>query len=448
MKHLLSIVVFLTLSADFVFSQQHNYKEAIDSVLGYFQENHAFSGRVTMKKNDEILYDGDYNLFGKGKGNYKIGSVTKVFTAVLVFQLIEERKLTLTTPLSTFYPEIKYSNEITIENLLSHTSGIYEILEWDDYYATRNQYFTKQQILDLIKIGKPEFKPNKDCSYSNSNYILLGYILEDITRKTYAQLIEERIVDKIGLKNTYSEVSGEINPELNSYLFDGEGWQKDVSSDPSIPSAAGAMVSNNEELIQFLEDLFSEKLVSKSSLDQMKSLKSKMIGHGLFKTMFYEKEAWGHTGRIDEFKSATFYFPEDSLTLIISIDAGRIGINDIALPVMSKFYGKKYTYPEFYHSEIAEPSLSVFEGDYKIKLIGLVSVGTMRIRKAKNNYLFMTELHDGKETEWVLLERINENTFYSRRANAKFIFSLDKKGKADKVTLEQGNFKINGSKIE
>ncbi len=432
----------------FSFSQQTNYKEGIDSVLNYFQENYAFSGRVTIKMNNEVLYDGDYNLFGKGKGNYKIGSVAKVFTAVLIFQLIEEGKLTLNTPLSSFYPEIKYSNEITIENLLSHTSGIYEILEWDEYYATRNQYFTKQQILDLIKIGKPEFKPKKDCSYSNSNYILLGYILEDLSGKTYANLVKEKIVDQIGLKNTYVEVSGKANPVLDSYLFDGEDWIKDISSDPSLAGAAGAIDSNNEDLILFLNQLFDGKIVSKSSLDTMKSLKSNSMGHGLLKGMFYEKEAWGHTGRIDEFKSAVFNFPDDSITLSITSDAGRIMINDIALPVMSKFFGKPFKYPEFYHSEITNPDISVFEGVYKIKFIGLVSVGKMKIKKAKNNYLFMTEVHDGKETEWILLERMNENTFYSRRAKAKITFSFEKNGNIDKITLEQGSFKINGSKID
>ncbi len=444
----IALLIFLVSQYNIGYSQQQHYKEAIDSVLHYFQENNAFSGRVTIQKENEVLYDGDYNLFEKGRGNYKIGSVTKVFTAVLVFQLIDEGKLTLKTPLSTFYPEIKYSNEITIENLLSHTSGIYEILEWDDYYATRNQYFTKQQILDIIKIGKPEFKPNKDCSYSNSNYILLGYILEDISGKTYDQLIKEKIVDKIGLKSTYSEVSGKVEPVLYSYLFDGEGWMKDVSSDPSLLIATGSMVSNNEDLARFLNELFAGKLVSESSLEKMKTLKDKTKGHGLFKAMFYKKEAWGHTGSLEEFKSAIFHIPNDSLTIVILMDAGRIAVNDIALPVMSKFYGNKYTYPEFYHSEITEPDVSVFEGEYKIKLIGLVSMGELKIKKAKNNYLFITELNDGKESELVLLERINADTFYFRRANAKLMFSFDKKGKANKIILEQGNFKIRGTKIK
>ncbi|MBA5628773.1 serine hydrolase domain-containing protein [Moheibacter lacus] len=443
-----SISAFLFLAANLVFAQQNHYKETIDSVLHYFQENHAFSGRVTIEKNNEVLYDGDYNLFGKGKGNYKVGSVTKMFTAVLVFQLIEEEKLKLETPLSDFYPEIKNADEITIGNLLSHTSGLYEILGWDEYYLTRNQSFSKEQLLKLILNGKPEFKPNKDCSYSNSNYLLLGFILEDVTEKPYAELVKEKISDQIGLKNTYVAVSGGNQPTLDSYIFDGEDWVKDVSSDPSLPFAAGSIVSNNEDLIQFLKALFEGQLISQTSLDQMKTLKSKTIGHGLFNAPFYEKTAWGHTGRIDEFKTAAFYFPEEDLTLVITMDAGRVGINDIALPVLSKFYGKKYNYPEFYHSEITEPDFSVFEGDYKIKLAGIISVGIMRIKKAKNNFLFMTEVHDGKESEWVLLERMDENTFYSRRANAKLEFSFDKKNETDKITLEQGKFKISGVKID
>lgn len=449
MKNQITIVIIFLSGLQLGFAQNSNYKESIDSLLNYFKENNAFSGKVVIKKNNEVLYSADYNIFSEGKEQYKIGSITKIFTSILVFQLIEEGKLKFDTPLSNYFPSIKHSDKITIENMLSHTSGIFDIILWDNYYSTRDQKFTRQQILEIINNHKPEFRPDKDCDYSNSNYILLGYIIEDITKESYAKNVKDRIVDKIGLENTYAEESEKNISSQKSYYFDGGGWIEDISSDPSLPFAAGAIISTNEDLCKLMNELFNGKLISDHSLQQMKTLRSKAIGYGLFKAPFYDKTGWAHTGRIDEFKAAVVYFPDDSICVSILSDASLLSINDISIGVLSKFFDKKYKYPEFYHSTIQKPAIDVFTGKYKAKLAGIISLGTFQISKAKNNYLFLTEnSNDDENAEKALLERINENTFFSRKANAKLIFSINEKGFVDNLTLEQGKVSIKCIKID
>jgi len=124
-----------------------------------------------------------------------------------------------------------------------------------------------------------------------------------------------------------------------------------------------------------MHHLFHGDLVSDISLATMQKLKSKSIGHGLFKAPFYDKIGWGHTGRIDKFKSATLYFPTEDLYLSVTSNGSRLGINDIMIGILSSYYGKKYDYPLFYHSEIREPKLSVFTGTYKAKLAGIITLG-------------------------------------------------------------------------
>jgi len=100
---------------------------------------------------------------------------------------VEEGKLSLDTKLAKYYQDIKNADKITIGNLLNHTSGIYNYLEWKDYYISKKKIFTQKEMLDLVYQGKSAFKPGDDSEYSNSNYLLLGYIIEDITGKSFAE---------------------------------------------------------------------------------------------------------------------------------------------------------------------------------------------------------------------------------------------------------------------
>lgn len=429
------------------FPQNSDYKKSIDSLMNHLTEENSFLGNIELKKGNEVIYAYNSNPLEPKDGKYRIGSITKVFTAIVIFQLIEENKLTPDTKLSKFYPEIKNSKDITIENLLSHTSGIYNFTAWKNYYSTRNQTFSKRQILDIINEGKPDFRPNKDCIYSNSNYILLGYIIEDLTGKSYARNVKERILDKINLPDTFVAENEQDVSNIKSYLFNGKDWSEDVSSNPSLPFSAGAIVSTTSDLNKFFDQLFHGNLLSAKSLSTMQSLKNKSIGHGLFKAPFYEKTGWGHTGRLDEFKSATFYFPAEDLYLSILTNGSRGNLNDVVIGILSKYYDKIYTYPVFYHSETEEPKVSVFTGKYSARLAGLITVGEFEITEAENNHLFMSELQDGKIGERGLLERMDANTFYLRSAKGKLIFTIVN-DQVKNLVLEQGKMKIKCKKLK
>jgi len=162
MKRLLFLTAILLFSIA-GFTQNSNYKTSIDSLLNFLKTENLFSGRVSIQKTDKIIYTGNFDKFHNNIVKYKIGSVTKVFTALLVYQLIDEGKLQLNSTLDKYFPTIKNANTITIENLLSHTSGIYSVTDWDGYYGARKQQLTRQDIADLVNKNKPAFKPNADC---------------------------------------------------------------------------------------------------------------------------------------------------------------------------------------------------------------------------------------------------------------------------------------------
>jgi len=430
------------------FSQNDNYKKSIDSLLYYLESENAFSGKVTIQKFDKIIYTGNFNKLSNGTERYKIGSVTKVFTAILIQQLIDEGQLALGTPLDKYFPTIQYAEQITISNLLSHTSGIFSVTDWDDYYSTRTQYFSRQDIINLVNQHKPEFKPSADCSYSNTNYILLGYIVEEITKKSYTQNIKDRIADKMGLSDTYCETSGGVFPAREqSYKYNGENWIKDIDSDPSLPFAAGGMVSTSEDLCEMMYHLSYRNAVSDTSLLVMKKIRGKNIGHGLFKAPFYEKEGWGHTGRIDEFCSFALHIPQDSILFAITANGMNMKLNDLIIGILSEYYGKNYNHPAFPKSNVEKPHTEIFTGDYKAKLIGLITVARFNISEAGQNYLFLSETKNTKESEKGLLHRRGAFEFYSPDSGGLLLFKTNKKGKVKRIDLKQGKMTIKCKKI-
>ncbi|MGC4129973.1 MAG: serine hydrolase domain-containing protein [Bergeyella sp.] len=433
----------------FLSAQNPDYKKSIDSLMDYFQKNNAFSGSILLQKDGETLYKGNFNKFGNASENYRIGSVTKIFTAIIIFQLIEDGKLALDTKLNQFYPSVKYSDRITIGNMLNHTSGIHDYLEWEEYYSKKKNIFSKEDLLNLINSQKPDFKPNNDSSYSNSNYILLGYIIEKITGKSFEDNLKDRIINKTGLKNTYYEKSeNEYSKRNISYQYNGENWVKEPETNPSLSLAAGAIVSTTEDLTKLMNSLFNGKLVSEKSLAQMEKMDTKNYGYGLHKAPFYEKKGFGHTGRIDESRSVVGYFPDDKIALAIVSNGNTVNTNQLAIGILSKYYQKKYTYPDFteYESKTAL-STEKFTGVYKAKLAGIVTIAKFHISQAGKNHLFLSMYNNGKDSEKRLLIRKDENYFYSPESKAEFHFLSDKKGIITGIKLVQGKQSINCKKI-
>ena len=432
-------------------AQNPDYKKSIDSLMNYYKENNAFSGNILIQKKGETIYNGEFNKFRSDSDLYRIGSITKIFTAIIVFQLIEEGKLSLNTTLNKYFPIIKNADKITIANMLNHTSGIYDYLQWEGYYTNKSKNYTHEDLLKLITQGKPESKPGSISSYSNSNYLLLGYIIEEITKKSFTENIKIRITDKLGLSHTFVEPAENYNiVRNNSYNYNGEDWIKEAETNPTFTLSAGAIVSSPEDLAKLMYHLFQENLISKSSLEQMEKTNTKTwIGYGLFKAPFNKRVGYGHSGRVDEFQSFVGYFPEEDLAFVFLSNGTNVKINEIVLGVVSKYYGTKYTYPDFttYKSESA-PSTEIYIGLYKAQLAGLITLGKFQITKAGKDHLFVSMNEAGSIGEKALLERKSENSFYARKYNSEFNFLLDQKGKVTGIKMKQGNQTIKCVKID
>jgi len=326
----------------------------MDSLFTTIEENQKGMGSISIFQDGKEIYNRSYgysDVEGEIKiiplTKFRIGSISKTFTATVIMKLIEEGKLSLTSTLSEYYPQIPNADKIAIVHLLQHRSGIVNFTNAPDYPQWNVDKQTKEQLISRIVSGGTTFQPDEKFEYSNSNYVLLTYIAEDVSGKTFSGLLNQYIIQPCHLKNTYP--GGTINPqnkEAYSYTKLSREWEKASETDMSIPLGAGYMVSNSNDLNQFLNCLFTGKIVNKESLDKMLTLKDN-FGLGLIQVPFHEKIGYGHTGGIDGFQSITFYIPDSKLSVTILENGIVYPLNNIVIGCLSIYFGKDYQLPIF-----------------------------------------------------------------------------------------------------
>ncbi|MDN5479013.1 MAG: beta-lactamase family protein [Chryseobacterium sp.] len=354
-----------------VFSQNASKQKLMD-YLDSLSVHHKVMGSFAIAENDRPAFlktTGFSDAAKQQKANintqYRIGSISKIFTAVLIMKAVEDKKLSLSTKLSLFYPEIEYADKITIGNLLQHRSGIHNLTNEEEYWTYNTKPQTEESLLSIIKKYKSDFSPGTKYVYSNSNYIILGFILEKVYEKSYTRLIKDKIARP--LKLTLTEVGGKIDPSKNqalSYQYTNGNYQLSQETDMSIPVGAGNIISTPTELIKLIIGLENGKLISKNSLEQMKGFVDN-YGYGIAKVPFEQYSGYGHTGGIDNFRSVLYYFPELKVAVSFVTNQSDYDNNDISIKMIQTVLGKDFKMPNFKEISVSEELLKKYEGLYK-----------------------------------------------------------------------------------
>ena len=214
------LLVFLLLSISLNTSAQSFDKDKMNALFDHIESNNQGIMSIAISYDNKEVYHRSIgyasiadNIKASNKTKYRIGSISKTFTATLIMQLVEQEKLSLTTKLSKFFPTIKNADKITIENLLQHRSGIFNITSDESFLKWMLKETNQKQMVERIAQYEPQFKPNAKMSYSNSNYILLSYIAEKVSGQSYTDLLKNNIAKSCHLHDTY--YGGKINPQNN-----------------------------------------------------------------------------------------------------------------------------------------------------------------------------------------------------------------------------------------
>jgi len=338
------LIVCVCLYATIINAQTTNISK-IDSLLSSIASNNEIMGSISIYSNGEEIYKKSMGFADVAKQlpadeftKYRIGSITKTYTATIIMQLIEEGKLSLNTPLETYFPLIPNSDRIDIESLLRHRSGLFNVTEEKDFSSWVMEYQTKSQMLARFVKNGTVFEPNTKTEYSNTNFILLSYVAEEIENKPFSTIVNSRIVKPLKLRKTeYGKVINTKNNEALSYAKKDENWSVLPETHMSAPMGAGAIVASPTEINIFYQNLFSGKLTSTTSLMEMKK-EIDGIGMGMSNFHIIGKESYGHAGRIDGFESLAIYFPNDNLSVAFTTNALNVSIQSILLPVFELYF--------------------------------------------------------------------------------------------------------------
>lgn len=362
---LLVLLLGLTLNA------QGFRPSKLDSLLKYVERSQEGMGSLSIFRNGIEVYqysigfaDLDKNITNASRTRYRIASITKTYTATIIMQLIDEGKLSLDTKLSTFYQGFENGDLITIEQMLQHRSGIINFTNTSGYRRYKGNPISRKKLIhEIIELGC-DFEPNEKSNYSNSNYVLLGFIIEKIEGKSFNKVLQERIIKKLKLKDTYlGSKIGKRKNEAFSYT-ELKHWKAVKETDMSFPLAAGAMVATPSDINRFYSALFNGELISAASLKKMKTTNG-AYGIGLWEMPFYKKEGFGHTGSIDGFQSYALYLPIDRLSIAYTSNGVGMPVEDLMIGVLSIFYNKEYKFPDFKKIiKVTSESLDQYMGVY------------------------------------------------------------------------------------
>lgn len=344
----------------------------ISELMRLLDDRQLASGSLSITVDGEITYQTAIGFVSRENGNirkpttatrYRIGSVTKMFTAVMVLQLIEEGKLDLSQKLDTYFPAIKGANEVTIENMLRHRSGLHDYTKDTNFQEWMDQEKTREEMVAIISNAGFDFPPGTKSEYSNSNYLLLGYIVETINNKPYRAAVEQRILSKAGLADTYAgNQIDTTKDESISYKYNSGTWVREKQTNLSIHGGAGSLVSTANDLAKFIAALFEGKLLSDNSLKLMTN-KTDGFGLGIFPFDHNNIQGFGHNGRVEEFYTALRYYPERKLAICYITNSILYPRSDIMEYIVKTGFHEDISLP-FSDAPQDETSLAQLAGVY------------------------------------------------------------------------------------
>lgn len=394
-KHSFLLALFILFSLSGFICKKHSpsLPSRIDKLVNDYMINHQFMGSVLVAEKGEVVFakgygmaDMENNIPNTPETKFMIGSITKQFTAMLVTQLVEESKLELDNKISDFIPDFPkgIGDKITVEMLLCHTSGLIfpEGIEKYYYAATKEEWL--QEYLNQLSEEGLRFEPGKGYGYSNGGYFILGLIIENVTGKSYEDLLNQQILKPLGMKQTGCIRKGlvmENNAISYSKLRDRYNpWNEETNSfNPTVQFfACGNMYSTVEDLFKFSKALSTNQLLSNKYTDmylKMRNIKKRppipnipeklvteffgTCGNGFVGEISYIKDPdtkeieilYWHDGTYKLFKSNHFhYMANDQIIIICSNCSFLCEGNEIVLKIRQCLNNEPYDHIRIKHS--------------------------------------------------------------------------------------------------
>lgn len=421
----------------------------LDTLLDAYAKTFQFNGSVLVAKNGTILLNKGYgyrNAADKVLNNeqtiFQLGSITKQFTSAVILKLQEEKKLDVTDKISKYFPDFPKGDSITIEHLLSHTSGIYNYTNDRNFMANEVAKPTnREKIMALFKDKPLDFSPGARWSYSNSGYSMLGYIIEEVTKSSYEQAVRKYIFSPLQMTHSGFDFTHLKAAEKATGYFALNDKDATVAPivDSSVSFSAGAIYSTTGDLYRWHKALLNNTSLSKVQQEKAYTPIRNNYGYGWGIDSIEGKRRVGHGGGIHGFVTNIMRVPEDDVCVILLSNASNGSLQEITNSIFAILYNKEYKIPkERTVVKVPEAKLKEYEGEYEIKpeLHVVMSV--------KDGELIASPT--GQKDKILYAEK--EDFFFTKGENVEVEFTRNDKKEVTGFILHQGGANVPCKKIK
>ncbi|WP_048507984.1 serine hydrolase [Chryseobacterium angstadtii] len=413
-------------------------RKAIENIIQAYQAINKFNGTALIHDHTTIFeksygwQNAEKHIPNRNSGVYQIASLTKSFTALTIVKLDEEGKLSVKDPVSKFIPDYPRGNDITIEHLLTHTSGIYEALRNKEYFRLLHtgQSISKDMNISFFKNEPLDFEPGTQFSYTNSGYILLGIIIEKVTGLSYEDAVRKIILNSLKMNHTgfdYPKLKSPDKTVPYDYLSKTKQEKTEIWN-PELTGPAGQIYSTAEDLYKYYQGLRDYKIVSKESFKKATTPFLSGYGYGWFIDDLFGKKLINHGGNIE---GATSYFamlPDDDICIILLNNITSKKLEKAGNTILAALLDQPYDLPKPKKEITLEPSLlQKYVGNYKLSDDSIIHV------LYENGQLF---LQNGNEPKVKMLAE-KENSFFLQDDDSEITFIFTK-GEKDAISIKKG----------
>ncbi|MDX5423333.1 MAG: serine hydrolase [Hymenobacteraceae bacterium] len=418
------------------YAKAQDFSDKLTKYLETHLQQGTFSGTVVVTEKGKTIYSKGFGMADYEEGvpnneniKYRFGSIGKVFTAAMILQLQEQGRLHVQDKLSKHIPDFPNGDKITLHHLLTHTSGLANYTDtWENVYT---QPTTGKDLIAYFKDKPMEFEPGEKFSYCNSGYVLLGYIIELKTGKTYEQVLTKNILKPLKMSTAGLEGGNMAVPGL-AVGYDYSGAQRKLSSpiDMSWCWAAGGVYGTAADLVKFDEGLKGNKILSEASKKLMYTPNMRDYGYGCVIDSVFNQQRIHHTGAINGFKASFVRLPGKEMTIAILSNYESQQVNGpITRDITAVVLGEKYEVPVV-RSIIPMPAtaLAAYVGEYQVS-----PKFSFRITLEENQ---LYAEGPGQDKFEIFPEA--EDKFFVKVAPALITFEKNEEGKIAKMLMHHG----------
>jgi CubicO group peptidase (beta-lactamase class C family) len=411
---------------------------------------------VLVSKDGKVVYrkafgyaDIQKNIKATEESKFRIGSITKQFTAAAILKLQEENKLQITDKLSKYFPDFPRANEVTLHHLLTHTSGIHSYTNKPEFIKKVTKPVTNEELINFFKNDPYDFNPGEEARYNNSGYFLLGYIIEKVSGKSYGAYLKHTFFDPLGMNDTDVHSRNlSLQNESKGHINNGGKYESAPDWDMTWAGGAGALYSTVDDLYKWNEALYNGKVLSDKSLSAALTpvkLNNGTVpagfeyGYGLGLGKFRDIPTAQHGGGLHGFISQLSRYPDEKLTVAILTNISPPQANLNANTIAQFYLWDKMAKQSSYAAQaVSAQNLKAYEGRYDFRN------GAVMIITSEGNDLFAQLTGQSKFPIFPSAP----DEFFWKVVEAKIKFTKNEKGEVTGGHFSQGGNEIDVPKMK